>query len=109
VAQGRRRRLVNLGHGFTVLAAAWVLWDTTASMVGTELKPTWQVEAVYPTREPCERAVNAYVVMWKQQGLEVTAEGVAVARRRLGEAEALLLRSHQCLPDTVDPRARGTP
>ena len=94
-------------HGIAVLAGAWVLWETLASMVGTELKHTWQVEAVYETRDVCERAVSAYLVTWKQQGLEVTADGAAIVRQRLGEAEAVLLRSHTCLPDTVDPRARG--
>ena len=54
-------------HGIAVLAGAWVLWDTVASMVGTELKHTWQVEAVYETRDLCERAVSAYLVTWKQR------------------------------------------
>jgi len=82
----------------------WVLWNGTGSMLGPNSSRLGTSREFTRRAQGCERIKNLYIATWKQKGLEVNEDGVAIARQRRGQAELILMRFHKCLPDSVDPR-----
>jgi hypothetical protein len=92
---------------------AWVLWyRVTEYRDGEATEAPFDVEEAHPTLDACEAALHERLTEWAEAeatnpDLKTTTRPTFILVQEKNSLKAKRIHAYRCLPDTVDPRAKG--